>query len=855
MAMDDPWGSPWADEVQNEVPPPAPTKEEDEGPKTPVKALLPLERKAHDLWGIEDDGFGEWASLPVEEGVMGGELAHDAANEQRDTMHKGGGKEILNEDLDGHTIPWGDTEKVHGRRVSSLVPRLQSDILRQPSPDPWPADTTSNEEGHKKNSIEIQGTDSKISLSGGLLTDSPQDTVAGSASASVEHEPQTQEKDLKKIDGVVEGASDDMTDTPTPTKGATEDIKGKNPEIDQESSRPSSSPSDHDEILPESPRTSLDEDPKRPTIPRKVSSKIQELVHHFDGLSRTESVEEGDLSVTRTSSDDDTPVAGTISADESDDDFGDFEDGQPEVTEDSTKDQVEPSADMEAQVHDNIVPSISSPPLPLQTSASRTLTKDFGRVRYNIDSSALDGLYSSHEELPEKVFVPDVVPHDSFSTVEQRKTWYRVSRYGTMRKHNAGDDENYVRVNWTQSTIRSDTLKIVARWMEEDRISGRVVLGGGSKGSSLFGWNDANAAAVPLATAFAAKQGKKKIFMPAAVETEPDVPREWPKGLVRTRSTSKTRTPPKPRRRTSSKSRRNSEEPKPPTQPVANFGWNMNSKAESGYQNQIPLASNTDNMTQQLASLPRQPSRKSAGGLSPILSPTISSLPKSPLDFNGLDTLVQPSVNSVLGAPPTGVDPLNQDDDWGEMMSSPINPAPPILASGNVNHKKSHSLAGAFRNVAWPSPAANEQSPPTSVRSGHRPVGSLDNLSLPKTEFPADFHINTSSLDVFAAVPTTQPTHTLRPLPPKVSAVPVLDVNSDPWASADFSFFESTPAPSLNPRSVPVPVPVPVPAKVVASTPSASVPRDGKTKSEIEQDRIVASIVKSLPDLSYMLRK
>jgi len=63
MAMDDPWGSPWADETQT----PHPIKLKENGfafkPTTPVKAAsLALEQKTSSPWDDpDDDGFGEWA--------------------------------------------------------------------------------------------------------------------------------------------------------------------------------------------------------------------------------------------------------------------------------------------------------------------------------------------------------------------------------------------------------------------------------------------------------------------------------------------------------------------------------------------------------------------------------------------------------------------------------------------------------------------------------------------------------------------------------------------------------------------------------------------------------------------------
>src|SRR6478609_5242817 len=84
-------------------------------------------------------------------------------------------------------------------------------------------------------------------------------------------------------------------------------------------------------------------------------------------------------------------------------------------------------------------------------------------------------------------FRSDVIIDDSFTSISERKAWYLMSRPGSMRKHNLGDDENYVRVGWGNSQVREQAIRIVRRWMEEDSITGRVVLGrrGGAVGAKI----------------------------------------------------------------------------------------------------------------------------------------------------------------------------------------------------------------------------------------------------------------------------------------------------------------------------------------------------------------------------------
>lgn len=850
MAMDDPWDSPWADETQNEIPLPFPKNDEELRPKTPVEAPSVLAPKGHEIWGTQDDRFGEWESLPVGQSVVDGKVENGTLDGQRETGHYGNEKDALEGSLNGHRVPWTDSAEVRDHYSSSLA-ATQPKILRQSSLDPWNTEPSAHDAMHREHITEGQGGGVMFPQDGAMVLNLQEDTATATFPERkvVEQGPHNDDVDKREtgiMDGLADSTSGEMTETSEVLDVPAGDQKGKSPEADHESSRPSSSPSDHDEGLPESPRTSFDEDPKRPTLPRKVSSKIQELVQHFDDLSKPDSDQRVDCNEVRTPVEDgNSPITNSRAEDDFEDDFGDFEDGQVEA-EDLTVNQVEPcEIPMKSKAPNQPMPNTIS----LSTSqitGSRNM-KEFGRVHYESHASTLDGLYPSTEQevhFLEKVFVPDVIPHDSFSTVEERKTWYRISRYGTMRKHSGGNDEDYIRVNWTESRIRIDTLDIVARWMEEDRISGRVVLGGGSKGSSLFGWNDPNSAAVPLATAFA-KQGKKTIPPNTAADSQPNVPREWPKGLVRTRSVSKSRMPPKPRMRTPSRSKTNADEQKSATLPVASFGWNMNSQADPSPQIPISLRPSSCNSTQEP---PRQSSTTELGVLSPILSPPMSSHSKITLDSSGVDSSVLPKTKSGPFFSSKDSELLNQDDgDWGEIMSSPIHATPlSVPQINNLKHKKSQSLTGQYTPSSQPFPGTALQI--SSTGPGHRRTESLDKISLLNSSLLAD----SMSLELFAPISNQSPNHVAPAPPPTTAAVPI--TASDPWASADFSFFDSAPASVPTIKSSPVPVSVPN-IGTIARLPTSKISKAGKTKHELEQDKIVASIVKNLPDLCYMLRK
>ncbi|KAK2002635.1 hypothetical protein LX36DRAFT_678167 [Colletotrichum falcatum] len=81
-----------------------------------------------------------------------------------------------------------------------------------------------------------------------------------------------------------------------------------------------------------------------------------------------------------------------------------------------------------------------------------------------------------------------------------RKMWYRLSRNESLRKHNAGDDDNYI-------------FKTVRRWMEEDSFGGRAFRGvsKGNTGSKNFGWDATTAASpVDLDRVFGRKQKRQQ---------------------------------------------------------------------------------------------------------------------------------------------------------------------------------------------------------------------------------------------------------------------------------------------------------------------------------------------------------
>ncbi|PVH79605.1 hypothetical protein DL98DRAFT_516029 [Cadophora sp. DSE1049] len=857
--MDDPWGSsPWADEVQ--LPDSIKTKADAPRPATPVRApKLGLDERITSPWGDDNDndGFGDWATLPEDPGqTLGLDRTSDGWGK-----HSADAGDLKNGHLDALSSDWDAQHAIGNGKASNLAlspfPRAP-DIMRQPSPDPWALEIQEEEpKAEVKEAVEDRGKE--ISHNGIMLETERADSP-GLQSLQFSNETLVPESGNEATATVKDDVPGDAEDQDLGTKDSPKKIvEGKSSSESQESdpvSRPSSSPSErshHEEPPQESPRTSFDEEPKpnRPQVARKVSTKVQELVQHFDTLAKKEDVEPV---ITRATSAQDTNLQENSEGD--DDDFGDFEEGQsdderPDVEESRGSEQILTQSPVNETSQHRRTPSLEN-----------ALTKDYGVVDFKFDPSKLDGLYPSDTPDPtsETIFIPDSIPFDSFSSTEQRKTWYRISRYGTMRKHNSGNDENYIRVGWRPSIIRDDTLKIVSRWIEEDRISGRVVLGGGSKGSTVFGWNDPKAPAVPLSDVFV-KHGKKMTNSNTAVEAAPEVPREWPKGLVRDRSTSKTRSPStKPRRKSSVKA---ASVPVPsdiknsPITPVANFGWNTSPGATQKPNDISPSSGKrTSGVPSGSAAHPDPASpprktRSSNSSISKSFPPNINAVSQNPTLPLTLDTEppIAPAHRSVPLPSLSMSSAVNDDDDWGEMVSTPATPTLPVLTpSKGLRHKKSQSLGGM--GTTFPQGGISKGRMDGQSETSHRSTTSFDKILKPQTLASAPHSLPiTSNVDLLSG--SVDSFKTPRPAQSEVTAS-----TSDPWASADFSFFETAPAPA--PKPVPIPTPrVTGPKSVKFNTSHPSSPRrdDQKSREELEQDRIVQRVVKGLPDLSYMLRK
>ncbi|KAI9647383.1 hypothetical protein NHQ30_003768 [Ciborinia camelliae] len=821
--MDDPWGSPWADELKSDVGL-AIRRIDDGADRLEVaKASEALRNSVTATWGTSDNGSGDWEE---DTGEKKGGLGLDGAAEQWSTPSRGRELEVVKDDIGALSPGWDNLSTSPAREVPELSPSLlaiPAAIAREPSPDPWVNAVPSDECATVGDNTSLEATILNPEPTEEATVDNSLDvfevTVPQPESpgeTTIEPKESALDQPVPEIiDGLDEASNEAIglgieveSENDLCAEGVEEEHHKSDDNIlsstqvpEHESSPPSSSLSDtsnHDEILPDSPRTSLDDEPKRSRIIRAVSPSVQELVENFDDVTEPEdelavedakveeethgSIEPDDerAAITENNNPEDDEVEEESSAEEPDDDdfggFGDFEEG---ISDDS-EELVENHDSMKSPNSSELATRREEPSeirLPKQLS---------GPVDFSINLTAVKGLFGDTEEkndeAVEKVFIPDTIITDTFSSAEERKMWYRVSRYGTMRKFNTGDDENYVRISWAQSQVKQDTQKIVARWMEEDRNGGHVNLDGTSKGGSLFGWNDPNAPPVPLATVLDSKRKTVKLKAKIAADKAVEVPREE---LARHSSISESRSSSKPRKHSSTKSADSVTNVEATPQPsVAQFGW-ASTPTMQPTSGSDSFASQTDSFAKPF-SLPMNSAFGHPGQSSPALR---SPLPMSPIEPPPSFLQAVKKLRPISMPPPStnssnnmstysssdDDDDDDDDDEWGEMVSSPVVTEAPKFPIPGLRHKKSMSLGTSFTNSI---PVPNPRVTRLQSAFGHKSTSSLDNtLGNPKslmiskspllsrTIIPSPISSNPSFVDLWSPPAST-------PVPIQSTAIP-----------------------------------------------------------------------------------
>ncbi|KAJ4293533.1 hypothetical protein N0V90_008816 [Kalmusia sp. IMI 367209] len=161
---------------------------------------------------------------------------------------------------------------------------------------------------------------------------------------------------------------------------------------------------------------------------------------------------------------------------EVEDDFGEFED---EIAQEAVEFEAEETSTREHTGREPQYEGASE--VQAANLKSSTSASEGSFSKFVLDPKLLAELFPPAKDSANLEEPPDG-PVSSTST---RKAWYRLTRKQTMREFNSGSaDDNYVRVTWKTSHIRSEANKTVARWASEDRLAGR---GPGARAS--FFWD------------------------------------------------------------------------------------------------------------------------------------------------------------------------------------------------------------------------------------------------------------------------------------------------------------------------------------------------------------------------------
>ncbi|KAH7165891.1 hypothetical protein EDB81DRAFT_780621 [Dactylonectria macrodidyma] len=491
---------------------------------------------------------------------------------------------------------------------------------------------------------------------------------------------------------------------------------------------------------------------------------------------------------------------------------------------------------------------------------------------YAINLSNLDDLFPSVDtSFPPPEPVPDVIIDDTFASIDERKTWYRISRPGSIRKHKLGDDENYVRITWGTSTLRGEGIRIVRRWMEEDSIAGRVVLGrraGGAASGKIFNWDSS------------AKQPEFSISE-----------------LLSRNSHS---------RHASSNSRATVASPTTPA-----FGWSNGSASLTVAI--PPPETHVAPITQpspEKKSFPApvvpaiQPIGRPSSVVQPIASPT-SPLAQPPV-------IAESSHNSQSKDEHGQVDGGDDDDDWGEMVSSPVKESNDMLPSLAAIVETKPIVNGAhISRPASIAPASDEfvgsklKQTMSAAAWTDDPRSSFDAplsqglipSSQSKSSTTSWTDVNRFSIDIPASQGFLPPSyskssttswtgltrssldgaqseelipHNVRPPLPKDQSRP------SSWAFGNVDFRNGAPNPARpikdlppstrkaltllsNPSDAPdldLPPDHTSPVAAPRSSPQSQTPKVNPSENDVDDDdeQTVAKILRDLPDLSYMLR-
>ncbi|KAK4186992.1 hypothetical protein QBC35DRAFT_385839 [Podospora australis] len=811
--MDDPWRSPWnatdtdADKDQTS---PSPAKSD---LALPPRALLSASSSPRLpavqepwSWGDDSEGFGDWAAAPA-----GSDSASISSG-------WGGGWGAASPNLaparrDPSPIPWP-------ANIASPKP-TNGLTFRQPSPDPWASELSFQRETNDETPTPRVVIDVASPTRDAHFETPASDGFGVSLDSVWDGDHVEEETDKIRVDAsaFTEAAHHDAVRL---------EVEVGTQRRESRSPTPSNENTDHEDDRQDSPITSIDEDSRgRQRESRKPPGKVKELVVKFDGLARALSQESLPVPRTRSKSPLSVEKKETQNAD-----LGDFEAMEeqevvkevelptpPSPLAHQRPSTPEPSESAPQDVAASVSSATSSPaastnlpfagfsPTNLEVPTFELPLDNIDKIFANLDLAAAAAPIDDDGELPEPIIT------DSFTEISERKTWYRVSRLGSSRRQNAGDDDSYRRITWRTSTVRKEVITTVRRWMEEDSIAGRVALGGGISKTqkNMFGW-DSSAEPIALDAVFGRRKAHSRtaslepIRVPGLAGPIIEGPPKTTSGSLQTPTF-------------------HSAGMAPP--PVASFGWSSSPPVS---QSPTPTAARFPRPGHQ-ATAPVRP-------FSPVHHTPGPSQPTAALPNQRVPPpiVTEPHSNPHL---PLDEDDEDDDDEWGEMVSSPV------VSKPGANGFQ--TLGGAFTTdpATTTNGVGGQGTSSSNLPASSDPWASADFSFFDAPSGPAQSaasaHVPSASVganrkDAFSPIAVSFP----------------LSLSETPRGSLDTKAALSLSQPTLQP-------PVIQPFTTITAVPAAksSLSRDSVDMAGAETtqlDECAERILVNLPDLSYMLR-
>lgn len=746
--MEDPWGSPWATNDTNTALEPAPPRSTLELPGRTLARQRSFTTQSP--WATDDDGSSDWGTadsslaLPIPAPTSGGSIwgawgggGENGPNSSQTQLTPRAREGSLSQ---GQSSPAWPAATSPGLVQGKTLSRRNSarSLYAQPSPDPAGKTLSRRSSarslfGHPSPDPWSADAQNRLSLPLPALISAEQ--VVFSTLDRHDEEEEVEEEENEKVD-----TGKGTKDGPQPVNDAEEKIESPGatqpPEEDQRvDSKPDTQAADyhpkspsrsrHSSVSdrsqrnehPDSPITSMDEDSKdRPQSQRRPSTRVQESVgtlgelekKHGDALAvpdptrgRRRSTSQGAMSIR-------SVITDCAS------DFGDFEDAQSSNSAPPSRRPsyvgsprpTSPGATRTRSLSRSSLPGTSiskvaePPAIPepeVRVNQFQKLRDKFGPLKFTPDLKSTDKLFDvaklDAEQPSAKDFSLDHIDgviNDSFTSISERKTWWRISRHGTMRKHDSGDDDNYRRITWATSKMREETNTIVRRWMEDGSYTGgRPSFGDVAtvKGGA-FNWNS-RAEPLSMDQVFGTRKSTQHLQATAASIPRPLSLQPQAKSYAHSRDLSigvKSLPPRSPGTNSL---------PPPSPSPLSipgplrspAFGWSTatGSSTSETPGSSLP-ASRTVRRSIEVTSVNSAHSRSIAASIHEPESRTSLQLAHLP---------VPPSVS-----PDKQTDPIpevddgdDDDDDWGEMVISPPSATRPVSSFFDVGNSSLAELA------------------------------------------------------------------------------------------------------------------------------------------------------------------